>query len=91
MARAQAASAPSGTNSRRHQLPPVNHLHLRSAHRYARASKRQLGGLGLPVIGTNRTGKVCSVSVPLAVRRKILNSCTPLPMGIAMRPSIFSC
>ena len=46
---------------------------------------------GLPVIGTNRTGSVPSVSVPVAVRRRIRSSWLTVPTGIAITPPIFSC
>ena len=46
---------------------------------------------GLFVIGTNRTGSVLNVSVPVTVRRKISSSWDTVPTGIAIKPPIFSC
>lgn len=45
---------------------------------------------GFPVIGTNRTGSVFSVSSPVAVRRRIRSSCEPVPTGIAIKPPTFN-
>ena len=49
------------------------------------------GNQGLPVMGTNRTGSVLSVSIPVAVRRRMRSSCVTVPTGIAIKPPIFSC
>ena len=46
---------------------------------------------GLFVIGTKRTGRVRSVSVPAAVRRRIRSSWVTVPTGMAMSPPTFSC
>jgi hypothetical protein len=50
----------------------------------ARLRRRYL--LGLFVIGTNRTGRVPSVSVPVPARRRILSSGGVVPTGIAIKP-----
>src|SRR5207248_9867593 len=44
-----------------------------------------------PVIGTNRTGSVRSVWVPVAVRRRMRSSCVTDPTGIAINPPTFNC
>src|SRR4030095_12152158 len=46
---------------------------------------------GLPVIGTNCTGSVLIVSVPVAVRRRIRSSWFTVPTGIAIQPPSLTC
>ena len=46
---------------------------------------------GFPVMGTNRTGSVVSVSMDVVVRRMTRSSWLTVPTGIAIKPPIFNC